>query len=74
MDPQPYDLEAFKTRLLQILKTNDVKVGSAKAKTIEYGFINGLVAAYGEIPLLTLCVGSGRSILSLAITDTPAAT
>ncbi len=59
----PFDLENACKRLLELLAANDVKRGSKKASVIEYGFVHGLVMAYGNVPYLTICLMSGRSIL-----------
>lgn len=63
LSPAAYNVEAFKERLGKMLSANQCKPGSAKARTIEYGYINGLIAVYGETPYFTILLISGRSLL-----------
>jgi len=49
-----------------ILKSNDVKIGTKRARTIECAFIQGMMVAdnrYARNAFLTICLMSGRSII-----------
>jgi hypothetical protein len=52
--------------LRQILKINDYKIGSKKAITAEFSFIQGIIFGNPKYAntYLYLCLMSGRSILS----------
>lgn len=49
-----------------VLKSNDVKIGTKRARTIECSFIQGMMVAdnrYARNAFLTICLMSGRSII-----------
>jgi len=56
-------------RLKQVLSANDYKPGSQKARICEKHFLQGAISANPELineyPAITICILSGRSILSL---------
>ena len=50
----------------KILSSNDIKVGSKKARTIECSFLQGMMVAdprYAKNPYIVICLMSGRSLL-----------
>ena len=52
--------------LRKILSSNDIKIGSKKARTIECSFIQGMMIAdarYAKNNHLVICLMSGRSII-----------
>jgi hypothetical protein len=67
--PEPTEMlsvEEIAKRINHVLKVNDVKKGSKKARTIECSFIQGMIVAdpkYSRNTYLTLCLLAGRSIL-----------
>lgn len=59
-------LDEIASDIRTILDTNDVKVGSKKARTIECSFLQGMMCAdirYHKNAYLLLCLLAGRSIL-----------
>lgn len=50
----------------KILSSNDIKVGSKTARTVECSFIQGMMVAdprYAQNAYLVICLMAGRSIL-----------
>jgi len=62
-------LSTLKTNLDKVLAANGYKPGSQKASICEFSFLQGAISAKPELvnecPAITLCLISGRSILTL---------
>ena len=62
-------LSTLKSNLELMLAANRYKPGSQKARISEYSFLQGAISAKPELanecPVITLCLMSGRSILTL---------
>jgi hypothetical protein len=62
-------LSTLKTNLDKVLAANGYKPGSQKARICEFSFLQGAISAKPELvnecPVVTLCLMSGRSILTL---------
>ncbi len=59
------ELKTLQTNLRNTLAANGIKEGSKKAQTAEFFFLQGAAAAGVNLPIISICVASGRSILSL---------
>ena len=62
-------LSTLKSNLELMLAANRYKPGSQKARICEFSFLQGAISAKPEIvsecPAVTICLMSGRSILTL---------
>lgn len=59
--------EEIAEAIRKVLSSNDIKVGSKKARTIECSFIQGMMVAdsrYAQNAYLVICLMSGRSLLN----------
>lgn len=58
-------LEEIRERLAKIFELQSIKKGSAKARTIEWAYLQGVATCFGnEMPgYIFICLASGRSIL-----------
>jgi len=63
------NVKTLQSALEEVLKANGYKQGTKKAQICETSFIKGAITAdpslITESPLLSICLMSGRSILSL---------
>ena len=63
------DIQTIQSSLQQVLDANDYKEGTRKAAICETSFIQGAITADPDLisncPILSICLMSGRSILSV---------
>jgi len=58
-------LETLQTNLRNTLVANGIKEGTKKAQNAEFFFLQGAAAAGANLPIIQICVMSGRSILTI---------
>lgn len=59
------ELKTLQTNLRNTLLANGIKEGSKKAQSAEFFFLQGAAAAGVNLPIISICVMSGRSILTV---------
>lgn len=59
------ELTTLQTNLRNTLLANGIKEGTKKAQNAEFFFLQGAVAAGINLPILGICMMSGRSILTI---------
>ena len=63
------NIQTIQSTLQEVLNANDYREGTKKAAICETSFIQGAITAdptlINNCPILTICLMSGRSILSI---------
>ena len=69
MKERQTNIKTIQSALQEVLNANDYKEGTKKAAICENSFIQGAITAdpslISNCPVLSICLMSGRSILSL---------
>ncbi len=69
MSKEKPNIQTIQSALQEVLDANDYREGTKKAAICETSFIQGAITAdptlISNCPILTICLMSGRSILSV---------